>query len=407
MQNKTEQLLKAEKTNQGESAGAAIESYSFTSDYNLSVDEMQEVQGDLFLHELVDMAVTANAHFKYEVLVPEKGKKYNKAIVLLHGLNEKSWEKYYAWGTKLCQQLNRPVIFFPLAYHMNRAPEQWSNPRHLKEAVQQRKAEQPGGDATFANVALSIRLDSRPEQFIYSGVQSYYDIWKLARQIKAGDHPLFEGGTVPDFFAYSIGAFLAEILMISNPGALFTHSRLMIFAGGTTFDRMHGTSRYIMDLNAFKSLLLLRKNKKLKEVYQRLSACELPDFDQVWRGFYAMVHGRKGRKLRNEWLKNSNNQVFILALQKDKVMPLKYILKAYKGSRFAPRIDVIDFPFAYTHENPFPATRDAGERQLVNRALDTVFEKAVRFFARGQTVTLGSKGMATFSKGSLSFGMQP
>ncbi|MFA6879472.1 MAG: DUF6051 family protein, partial [Bacteroidales bacterium] len=48
-----------------------------------------------------------------------------ECIILLHGLNERSWEKYLTWAEDLAINCNRPVILFPMAFHMNRTPASW------------------------------------------------------------------------------------------------------------------------------------------------------------------------------------------------------------------------------------------------------------------------------------------
>lgn len=354
------------------------------------------LEGDLYYHEMVDRKIPENEHFTYPVILPAGNRKYSGGILLLHGLNEKSWEKYLAWGSELAERLQCPVILFPIAYHMNRAPRSWSDPRQMKEVVHSRLKTSAKSEATFANAALSTRLAAHPEQFIYSGIQSYYDVCALYDEISKGDHPLFEPNSRIDFFAYSIGAFLAQILLIANPGHRFDHSRLFLFAGGPTFDRMMGTSRYIMDFQAFKSLLTLKRRKILKKLYATLVEAELPEFEAMWRGFYAMLHHRKGRKYRQAWLKTNSELIQVVALKKDRVMPAGAIVHTFKTPRnIEPvRIDVIDFPFDYSHENPFPLNDDKIQA-LVNRSFEIMIDKAVRFYQQ----TVSPKAAVQYAKG--------
>lgn len=371
----------------GEQNNLAIKHYAFQSEYTVSGQNESVMAGDLYFHELVDSHVPENEKFNYPVVLPAGDGQYNTGILLLHGLNEKSWDKYLVWAAELATKLNRPVVLFPIAYHMNRAPKNWSNPRLMGGVVESRKKRNPKGEATFANAALSTRLSAYPELFVYSGIQSYYDVAKLFRQIQEGRHPLFSNGAHIDMFAYSIGAFLAEILFMGNPGGLFTHSRLFIFAGGPTFDSMVGTSRYIMDLPAFKQLLSLRHKKLLKKIYAHLQQLNLPDFDQTWRSFYAMVYQRKGRKLRADWLEKRGANICALILKKDKVMPAKVIVKTLKGKNgeLPPRVDIIDFPYNYSHENPFPLN-DEKNQSYVDRSFSMMIGKAIRFYEKTMPV---------------------
>jgi hypothetical protein len=358
-----------------------IDEYEFDSDCILQPDMHKVNEGDLYYHEMTGKSFSENEHFSYPVIFPAGHEDFSKGIFLFHGLNEKSWDKYLLWGAQLACRMDRPVVLFPIAYHINRAPGLWANPRIMRGAVKSRQELSDKNNTTFANAAMSIRLSAYPEQFIYSGVQTYYDVRKLGLQIRDGKHPLFRNDTKMDFFAYSIGAFLSEILFISNPDNLFSHSKLFIFAGGPTFDTMQGTSKYIMDFKAFRSLLTLKRKKNLKRVFYYLNSLKLPDFEKTWAGFYAMMYMRKGRKLRDSWLDNKSDYLWIVALKKDQVMPAKKIIKTYQRSEnnLQPRIDIVDFPYSYSHENPFPMS-DKKNMDIILRSFTLVMDKATTFF---------------------------
>ncbi len=358
-----------------------LEEYTFDSDYTIQPNTSLVNEGDLYYHELVYDKFEGNRNFTYPVIRPKGNTKFSRGVVLFHGLNEKTWDKYLQWAVELVQRLQCPVILFPIAYHINRAPQKWSDPRKMKGAVQSRLGLRAKNESTFANAALSIRLSASPEQFVYSGVQTFYDMRKLAHQIRDGLHPMFNKLAHIDFFAYSIGAFLAEILLISNPDKLFSHTKLFVFAGGPTFDSMIGTSRYIMDLTAFKSLLTLKSKRKIKAMHSHLSGLNLPVFEEMWMGFYAMMYLKKGRKFRNTWLDKNAGNLRLLALKSDKVMPARRIIKTFKRKKNepSPRIDIIDFPYPYTHENPFPVN-DSKNKELVMRSMDVVMDKAAEFY---------------------------
>lgn len=369
------------KTTEKQDGPLQIQHYNFHSDIQIDLPSKGTFNGNLFYHELVNRKVPENIDFNYPVILPNNNQKFSKGILLMHGLNERSWDKYLAWGSELALKMQCPVILFPIAYHMNRSPKSWSDPRQMKAVVNARQQEKAEKETTFANAALSTRLGAHPEQFVYSGVQSFYDVAGLAEQIQSGSHPLFESNTSLDVFAYSIGAFLSEILVIANPKGLFSKSKLFMFAGGPTFDRMQGTSRYIMDLNAFNSLLNIKRKRTLKRIYHHLVEQQLPDFENMWKGFYGVLHHRKGRKIRKEWVAERGESIQIVALKQDQVMPVKAILQTFMVSGRNPyvRIDVIDFPYDYTHENPFPLN-DEKILPMVNRSFDVVFDKAVQFY---------------------------
>lgn len=382
-------LLFQSKEKTDASLGLRIEHYTFSTQIKVKQITPGIMKGDLFYHEMIDGDTPENFNFTYPVVLPDKLDRSKNGLLLLHGLNEKSWDKYLAWAGKLALKMQCPVVLFPIAYHMNRAPKLWSDPRAMRNIVQERLKISKKNESTFANAALSMRLGSNPEQFVYSGVQSYYDVWQLLQEINEGQHPLFEKLTKLDIFAYSIGAFFSQILFISNPDKLLTHSRLFLFAGGTTFDKMVGNSRFIVDLKAFDSLLTLRHKKVLNRAYEQLSSANFKDFENTWQGFLAMLSQRKGRKTRAAVFTERGKQVYVLALQNDKVMPIKYVVRTLKGknNELPTRVDVIDFPYKYTHENPFPLNNDE-ILPMVNRAFALVMEKAIRFYTRPLTVNV-------------------
>jgi len=146
-----------------------------------------------------DVSITENRQFQYPVFF-HKGKKAKEIIVLLHGLNEKNWDKYLCWAEYLAMNTGKAVMLFPIAYHMNRAPVQWSDPRSMSLLVKKRQLEVgPDRSLCFANVALSERLSEDPVRFYTSGRQTVEDLTDLVRGIKKGQHPLFAKDASVDF----------------------------------------------------------------------------------------------------------------------------------------------------------------------------------------------------------------
>src|SRR5690606_30505088 len=131
------------------------------------------------------------------------------------------------------------VVLFPISFHINRSPDSWKDPRAMTGLIRER--ETTTSDirlSTFANVALSKRLTEDPKRFVNSGYQTVCDVENLMISIRDGKHPVIPGGSKVDLFAYSIGAFLAEIIMIANPQMLFSYSRLFMFCKGSVFSNM-------------------------------------------------------------------------------------------------------------------------------------------------------------------------
>ena len=339
------------------------------------------------------MEYTSTYHQLNSLLVPDAGKtdfpgsdiscywvKFRSENISMlaeeRDLNERSWNKYLVWAYYLVSKTGRPVILFPIAFHMNRSPKAWSNPRLMSSFLasrNQRTGKIPM--STFANVALSERLYEDPLRFFTSGQQSVADLVQLAKQVYNGEHPLFEKDTSIDIFAYSIGAFLAQILFMANPGGWYSASKLFLFCGGAFFDDMNGVSRLIMDQQAFDRL----RRFYIKELDSEIERSELLknsiNHTEMGQSFLAMLSAGNLKSFRENMFQKMQNQIHAVALLKDKVIPAAGILKSLK--RFVD-VDVLDFPYAYSHENPFPLIAGA-ESTLIDQSFEKVFSKAAAF----------------------------
>ena len=50
-----------------------------------------------------DAGVPENVEFPYRILAPPGGERSSRGLVLLHGLNERRWEKYLPWAKALVE----------------------------------------------------------------------------------------------------------------------------------------------------------------------------------------------------------------------------------------------------------------------------------------------------------------
>ncbi|MDD3405593.1 MAG: DUF6051 family protein [Paludibacteraceae bacterium] len=340
---------------------------------NLFITRMQQALPSPDFCYTSDATMSENQSFQYPVFRLKDTDKSNKCIILLHGLNERSWEKYWQWATYLVQATGKTVILFPIAFHMNRTPQQWYNPRTILQWLQKRKhiLNNPE-NLTFANLAMSDRLTMTPLRFYTSGCETAYNIWQLMDEIDKGEHPYLKPNTDVDFFAYSIGAYLAQALLMSNPDGYFTNSRLFMFCGGSLFDQMNGNSKYIMDKQTFDKMLMFYNNDFLA-----LEGDKNNTFD---RSFRAMINANIDNDYRTEFFSSATHRIHGIALTKDIVMPISGIKKAL-GEKVAENcIEEMDFPFDYTHEHPFPQNNQANP-ELVAQMFQRVFSTASNFLA--------------------------
>lgn len=333
-----------------------------------------------FDYDLAETWLAQNNSFSYPVIVPEKNTPTNRVILLLHGLNERSWEKYLVWADFLAEQTGHAVILFPIAFHMNRSPEEWNNARAMSQVAAKRKQVSPElKDATYVNAALSTRIENRPEQFLLSGMQSYLDVIQLVKSIDEGKHPLFRKGTRVDIFSYSIGAFLSQLLVMDNSNDLFSDTKLCLFCGGATFDRLNGASRFIMDSRAFQRLRTLADFNNFARLKQCFKIRVFRELKNSWETLRFMTFLNEGRAAREKVLQQIGERIYAIGLANDTVVPPAAILQTLKGPNgYLPtKVDVFDFPYPYTHESPFPVNNqhllsevDAGFRQVFSRVAD-------------------------------------
>ncbi|KAA6331451.1 hypothetical protein EZS27_019943 [termite gut metagenome] len=345
-------------------------------------DEVAHLQKELMTTgfcSVTDDCIDENTNFNYTVFVPASAgngkEKRNEAIILLHGLNERNWNKYLTWAEHLVKNTGKPVILFPIAFHMNRTPSIWYNPRTVLPWVNARKQEVGDLDnSTFANVALSSRISKQPLRFYVSGLESAYDILQLTREIKRGEHPLFNENASVNIFAYSIGALLSQVILLANPERLFTDTRLFMFCGGSIFSEMNGNARDILDKEASLRLMNYYTHDFLLQELSRMTPNENISLEQAFR---MMICPDIMTEQRESFFQSACNRIRAISLKKDVVIPTQGIIKAL-GKTPQKILEELDFPFPYSHQIPFPVN-ECDYNESVNKAFGCVFDRAASF----------------------------
>jgi len=333
----------------------------------------QALDNEKLIVNPTDGKIDENFSFVYPVFMPGGKQRADKAILLLHGLNERNWSKYLTWAEQLCKKTGKAVILFPIAYHVNRSPLSWTNPRDLKYLLDFRR-QRNGEDRSlsFANVTFSERISEKPIRFYSSGRQSLYDLSKLFEDIKIGLHPFFTENAHIDIFAYSIGAFLAEITMMTNPKDLFSDSKLFMFCGGGIFSSMQGESRLIMDKNAYENLFHYYLKKFTTDIKN------LTTRDKAFDSFNSMISIERNQEERISFFEQLGNRLKGISLTRDKVMPYSGVDEALGTKCAESRISKLDFAFDYSHENPFPVGKLINPNE-VDTSFKQIFSQAVGF----------------------------
>lgn len=304
-----------------------------------------------------DAQIQENIKFRYHVIMSSTILKSKSIILMFHGFNEKYWAKYLPWAKQLADKTGKAIVMFPIAFHMNRAPSLWSDSHKMYEVSQQRKLRHPDIIcSSLSNVAISTRLHNKPQRFIWSGLQSYYDIIDFVEDIKSGNHPAIESDATIDFFSYSIGTFLGEILMMSNKNGYFSKSKYATFCGGAVFNRLSPVSKFILDSEANVSLYSfvvehlkshMRRDRKLYDYMNR---------EPEGINFQCMLNYNTFTAYREKLFRKMSDRFYSIVLQKDEVVPPYEVINTLQGVRrdIPIKIEVLDYPYRYTHENPFP-----------------------------------------------------
>lgn len=331
-----------------------------------------------------DICIEENRFYKYQIIKPKGERCTSRVVFLFHGFNEKDWGKYVPWAEAICKKTGFSVVLFPIAFHMQRAPKGWSSKREMFELSEMRKRSYPNVvHSTLSNVAISIRLHSMPQRFIWSGLQTYYDVIQLIEECKEDRHPYISKNFELDIFAYSIGGFLAQILKLSNYNNYFSNSKVCLFCSGATFNRLSPVSKFILDSEANIALysFLIEHFDSILQKDNLLHHYIVEHFEgQV---FQSMLNFQKMRDFREGLLKKYEDQIYAITLKKDLVIPSFEVINTLKGAYRTININVeeLDFDREYIHENPFNTGSTVS--QQVDEDFELVFNKVSGFFSKG------------------------
>jgi len=330
-----------------------------------------------------DQATASNQHFHIQIMKPADGRPAFRTVLLLHGFNEKKWDKYIPWGEAICRHTGNAVLFFPLAFHMQRAPQKWSLAHDMYQLSLERKLEYPGIQASsLSNAAISQRLQEKPQRLLLSGLESYTDLIQLITEIRKGKLKELRPDSGFDFFGYSIGGLLAEILKISNPDGIFSDSRVCLFCSGPVFRRLSPVSRHILDSEANRQVQAFLL-EELDGYFQQNRGCQVfaSRYPSGEKAFRSMLDYPFFPAYREKCLRRYSSQILALALRNDRVIPYHEVKHTLQGSRgnIETCVEALDFSFPCSHENPFPSHQSYQEE--VNEARRKVFERVGEFLS--------------------------
>ena len=205
----------------------------------------------------------------------------------------------------------------------------------------------------------------------------------IVEECHEGKHALIEKDFQIDFFSYSIGSLLAEILKLTNVNHYFDHSRLVMFCGGAVFNRLSPVSKFIIDSEAnvaMYSYLVEHLNSHIQK-NQRLKH-HLGDLHPEGIIFRSMLNYSFMREVRDALFRGIAGQVLAITLENDTVIPPYEIINTLHGTKrdIQIEVDVLQFPFSYRHEDPFPI--NASVSMEVDAAFEKVFDRINGFLGK-------------------------
>ena len=272
---------------------------------------------------------------------------------------------------------------FPIAFHMSRSPGEWSNPRLMNRVSKDRQKLFPNiVSSSLANAAISTRLQQHPQRFFWSGLTTFYDIIQVISSIREGEYAEIHKEAPVHFFAYSVGAYLAQILFLTDHPRMEEESRLFIFCGGAAFNRMNPVSREIVDSEAniaVYSFFIEHLEKELENDPEL--ARYFNDPRSPGHAFRMMLHQNRMSDIRESKLRDLSGRIRAVVLKQDTVVPPYEAVNLLRGNdrKIPLPMDIEDPPYPYSHIKPFSEGVAQGDF-AVETFFSKVFETAVSFF---------------------------
>lgn len=237
-----------------------------------------------------DRCEADNVSFACPLVLPRQPGPFRQVVIILHGLNESEYRKYFPWACTLASA-GMPVLLFPLAFLVNRRPRRWRDDGETQGHLRLRQALSGNDVATRYNVILSQRLQDHPERLFLGGQQSYFDLLDIVESIRSGVFTIdsreaetlvprrpFAEATQVDFLGFSIGGYLTlGLLLAERDNDLLVNSRGIIFAAAAPWTHTDAT----VNANPLSPFILDRlATERLHAFYRSVDADALLDNTQ-------------------------------------------------------------------------------------------------------------------------------
>lgn len=303
-----------------------------------------------------DHMVEENINFRYPLVrkhpSADTSQKRDRVTIVLHGLNEYSFNKHMPWACQIMLHTQAPVILFPLTFSIGgtRAGD-WAN--LTTTIVRKRKGIEGNENVSLVNPIISERLGTHPERFFWAAVQTYWDLVNLARQINDDRHEHIAPHAQVDFLGYSSGGYLALALLALNHEGLFSKSRACLFATCAEMRSLGSGTPYTLDRRAEVALRDLyvekvdeRANERMKHWFEK----EHPE------GHWFHSFGRKSaspdRRWRETLIREIEPRLLGIANTNDDIMRLGAMRDVLQGVEIDTGVRIEKLALGI-HEHPF------------------------------------------------------
>ena len=302
-----------------------------------------------------DQDEAENLAFALPLVLPRRSGPFDRAIIILHGLNESEYRKFFPWACTLAS-VGFPVVLFPMTFLVNRRPRRWMGNAETQRCLRERQAMPGNTVATRYNTILSARLDRHPERLFLGGRQSYGDLLELVASLRHGTFTLgeaYEGRLVPrqpfaegtrvDFLGYSIGGYLTvDLLLGEGDRPDLAESRAVIFAAAAPFAHANPAlnadtlSPFILDGLA---------TQRVRQYYGSEAAAPLLDTPQ---GRWCRAIVRAEHNVLDPPLQRFRNRLLTIGNTADTVVPPDGMVETFGALDCLLSLGAHEYPFSLT-----------------------------------------------------------
>lgn len=334
-----------------------------------------------------------NITFAYPLVLPRQGAPFRRVVIILHGLNESEYRKYFPWACTLASA-GFPVLLFPMTFLINRRPRQWRGDVETRRCLQTRRACVGNEAPTRYNTVMSERLERHPERLFLGGWQSYFDLLDLVATIGSGTfaldaqadgmpvpRPPFVEGTRVDFLAYSIGGYLTLGLLLGQlEHPVLSSSRAVIFAAAAPITHV------APELTANPLSPFILDGRATERLWGFYRSAEADSFLASPEGQWCRAIFHADQELLQPALQRIRSRLLTLGNQADTVIP---------AQGMAVTLGPLDHTLALgAHEYPFSLTDvwQAGVTRLIAKSYNVhphyaggfrqFMQAAIEFFTR-------------------------